>query len=89
MDAGALIGPSSDTGGETLPAITPGSPAEKAGLKDADIILKIEDQAIDTEHPLDAVLTSYRPGQVVKMTVLRGTEQITVSVTLGTRPDGL
>jgi S1-C subfamily serine protease len=89
VDAGALIGPSTDTGGETLPAITPGSPAEKAGLRDADIVLKIEDQAIDAEHPLDAVLTSYRPGQVVKMTVLRGTEQIVVSVTLGTRPDGL
>jgi len=89
VDAGALIGPSTDSAGETLPAITPDSPAEAAGLQDADIILKIEDQVIDTEHPLDAVLTSYGPGQVVKMTVLRGTTQLTISVTLGTRPDGL
>jgi serine protease Do len=89
VDQGALIGPATDAAGGSLPAITPGSPAEAAGLKDGDIILKIEDQVIDTEHPLDAVLTSYGPGQVVKLTVLRGTSQMTVNVTLGTRPDGL
>jgi serine protease Do len=89
VDAGALIGATTDTGGETLPAITPGSPAESAGLQDGDIILQIEDQVIDTEHPLDAVLTSYGPGQVVKMAVLRGTTRLTISVTLGTRPEGL
>lgn len=89
VDRGALIGPSTDTSGETLPAITPGSPAEAAGLQDGDIIVRIEDQAIDAEHPLDAILTSYRPGQTVKMTVLRGTAELTLSVTLGTRPGGL
>jgi serine protease Do len=89
VDQGALIGPAKDETGATLPAITPGSPAEAAGLKDGDIVLKIEDQLIDTEHPLDAILTSYRPGQVVKMAVLRATEQLTISVTLGTRPANL
>ena len=88
VDAGALIGPST-VNGETLPGIAPGSPAEAAGLKDGDIIVRIEDQVIDTEHPLDAVLTSYGPGQVVKMTVLRDGTEMTISVTLGTRPDGL
>ena len=89
VDQGALIGPSTDAAGTTLPAITPGSPAETAGLKDGDIIVKIENQAIDSEHPLDAILTSYRPGQAVKLTVLRGTNEVTISVTLGTRPNGL
>jgi serine protease Do len=89
VDAGALIGPSTDASGAALPAITPGSPAEAAGLKDADIILRIEDQSIDAEHPLDAILTSFRPGQVVKLTILRGGAEMTISVTLGTRPEGL
>jgi serine protease Do len=88
VDAGALLGPSMESG-VILPAITVGSPAEAAGLLDADIIVRIEDQAIDAEHPLDAILTSFRPGQVVKLTVLRGTTEMTISVTLGTRPDGL
>jgi serine protease Do len=89
VDAGALIGPSTDATGAILPAVTVGSPAEAAGLQDADIIVRIEDQAIDAEHPLDAILTSFRPGQAVKVTILRGTTEMTVSVTLGTRPDGL
>ena len=41
-----------------------GSPAEAAGLKDGDIVLVIEGQTIDAEHPLDAILVSYRPGQI-------------------------
>jgi S1-C subfamily serine protease len=89
VDEGALIGPARTAAGETLPAIAEGSPAEAAGLRDGDIVLAIEDQAIDTEHPLDAVLTSFAPGDTVEMTILRGTEEMVVSVTLGTRPDGL
>jgi serine protease Do len=89
VDQGALIGPSTNAAGETLPAIAPGSPAEAAGLKDGDIVLFIEDQMIDGEHPLDAVLTSYAPGQTIKMTVLRDGTEMVVSITLGTRPEGL
>ena len=89
VDQGALIGPSTDAAGATKPGITPGSPAEAAGLKDGDIVTRVEDQAIDSEHPLDAIMTSYRPGQAVKLTVLRGTETLTISVTLGTRPAAL
>jgi S1-C subfamily serine protease len=89
VDHGALIQSTTDATGATQPAIAPGSPAEKAGLKADDIVLAIEGQVVDSEHPLDAMLTSYAPGQVVKLTVLRGTTQIEVSVTLGTRPEGL
>jgi serine protease Do len=89
VDQGALIGPSTDPAGAILPAITPDSPAAAAGLKDGDIVTAIEGQQVDTEHPLDALLSGYAPGQVVKLTVLRGTTQMTISVTLGTRPKNL
>ncbi|HTK44672.1 MAG TPA: trypsin-like peptidase domain-containing protein [Patescibacteria group bacterium] len=89
VDHGALIEPTTDTTGTTLPAITPGSPAEKAGLKAGDIVLEIEGTTVDSEHPLDAQLTSYAPGQSVRLTILRDGKQIDVSVTLGTRPEGL
>ncbi len=89
VDHGALIGGSTDGNGTSTPAVTPSSPAEAAGLKDGDIIIAIEGQSIDSEHPLDAVLTSFAPGQTVKLTVLRGASQLDISVTLGTRPEGL
>jgi S1-C subfamily serine protease len=89
VDYGALIGPATDPTGEVLPAITAGSPAEAAGLQDGDVVLRIEDQVIDAEHPLDAVLTSYAPGQTITMTVLRGTTEMEFSLTLGTRPEDL
>ena len=89
VDQGALIGPGTDASGNTLPAITAGSPAEKAGLKSGDVVVSIEGQTIDTEHPLDAVLAGYAPGQTVHLDVLRGTSTLTIAVTLGTRPPGL
>ena len=88
VDYGALIGPSSGDG-QSTPGVTSGSPAEAAGLRDGDVILSIEGQAIDAEHPLDAVLTSFAPGQTVKVSILRGSDELEVSVTLGTRPEGL
>ena len=58
IDHGDLIQASDDG---TFPAIWPGSPAEAAGLREGDIITAIDDQRIDSTHPLDDVLAQYRP----------------------------
>jgi serine protease Do len=84
--AGALIGPGQDANGTTRPGITPGSPAEAAGLQEGDIIVQLEGTAIDSEHPLEAALTNYGPGQTVNLTVLRNGERLEIPITLGTRP---
>ena len=89
VDHGALIEPTTDATGTDQPAIAPGSPAEKAGLKAGDTILAIQGISVDSEHPLDALLTSYAPGQSVTLTILRDGKQMDVSVTLGTRPENL
>ena len=46
----------------------------------------MESQAIDSEHPLDLVLSGYAPGQTVSLTVLRDGSNLTLKLTLGTRP---
>jgi serine protease Do len=89
VDNGALIGPAKNAAGEELPAVNPDSPAEAAGLHDGDIVLVIEGQTIDAEHPLDALLVSYRPGQTISMTIERDGKELDVQITLGTRPDDL
>ncbi|HZM73442.1 MAG TPA: trypsin-like peptidase domain-containing protein [Candidatus Polarisedimenticolia bacterium] len=89
VDKGALIGPSQNAAGETLPGIIPDGPAEKAGLKEGDIVVAINDRTIDTEHPLDATLAGFAPGQTVDLHILRDGASLVIKVTLGTRPPTL
>ena len=84
---GAWISPTSDS--TSKPPITPGSPAEAAGIKAGDIIVAIGDTTIDTEHPLNAVLAQNAPGDTIDLKVLRDGQTLTIKVTLGTRPAGL
>jgi S1-C subfamily serine protease len=86
---GALLGPGRDSNGQPRPAVEPGTPAEKAGLREGDIIVRVDDQALDGLHPLDLVLSQYAPGQQVTLEVLRDGETVHVTVTLGTRPSNL
>ena len=85
VDAGALV----TTTGGTGPAITPDSPADKAGLKDGDVILSIDGTTIDQEHPLDALLVQFAPNDTITLNVLRDGTTVQVKVKLGTRPKDL
>ncbi len=68
------------------PSIVAGSPAETAGLKEGDIITAVNGTTLDAAHPLDMVMSQLTPGQTANLTVLRGGQTSTISVTLGTRP---
>ncbi len=82
MDKGALVTNQGSTGASILD----GSPAADAGIKDGDIILSINGITLDQEHPLDAVLVQFSPGDTVTLDVLRDGAPVSVAVTLGTRP---
>lgn len=82
VQKGAYLAPSED--GST--AIIKGSPADKAGLEDKDIITKIDDTEIDEKNDLVTILSSKKVGDVVRLTVLRVGKELSVSATLEVAP---
>jgi len=64
------------------------SPAAKAGIKERDIIKKIDEDVIDTVDAFRGTMAATKPGQTIKITVLRDKTEEVISVTLGTRPPG-
>jgi len=83
VDYGALI----IEGGAGKPAISPESPAEKAGLKAGDIILELEGKRITTDSPLSEIILKYNPDDEVVLKILRGQKEINISLILAKRPD--
>lgn len=74
-------------GGVGQPAITPGSAAEKAGLKENDIILEFDGQKITPENSLAKIIQKYNPGDKVTLKILRDKKEKIVTVILGERSD--
>ncbi|MDQ6859361.1 MAG: PDZ domain-containing protein, partial [Chloroflexota bacterium] len=71
------------TQGIIVTQILTGSPASQAGLKVSDVITKINDASIDGTHPISSILLHTRPGDKVKLTIIRDGKQQTVDLTLG------
>lgn len=71
------------------PAVVPGSPADKAGVKTEDIITKIGDKQIDENNALTTLVGAHKVGDTIKITLLRDGEEKTLDVTLEAAPENL
>ena len=63
-------------------AVQKDSPADKAGLKDGDIIVKVNDHEVGPGKGVSTLIGEYRPGDKVTLTILRGEQKITKEVML-------
>ncbi|GLW97737.1 trypsin-like peptidase domain-containing protein [Microtetraspora sp. NBRC 16547] len=72
------------SGGE--PAVNPGGPADKAGLKPGDVILEVDGQPVDDSRELIVTIRSKAPGDHVKIKFRHGGEEKTATVTVGAAP---
>lgn len=86
--------------GAYVTSVTPGGPADQAGIRGGsqptslerlqaggDVITAIDGQPIATFDELLGYLTTNKsPGETVVLTVLRDSQSVDVTVTLGTRP---
>lgn len=64
-------------------AIITGSPADKAGLKDKDIITAVNGVKVGAAGSLSSLTGEYKPGDIVQLTVIREGKEIAVNLTLG------
>lgn len=80
---GAYIPKSDEYGRET---VVKDGPAQKAGIKEGDIIVKVGDKKIDDRNSLASLLGAYQPGDKVKFTVYRDGKERVIEVELGTMP---
>jgi putative serine protease PepD len=68
--------------GATIRHVNSGSAAESAGLRNGDVITKVDGQLISDADALVATIRSYRPGDTVSVTYTRGGESHTVKIQL-------
>lgn len=66
-------------------AISPGSAAEKAGLKEGDIILEFNGEKITERNTLAKIIMKYNPGDEATLKTLRDKTEKTIEVVLGER----
>ena len=74
--------------GAYVESVAEGSCAQKAGLQVNDIIIAIDDTAIDSSTALTAALSSnYKAGDTAKLTVLRGSDKLELTITFDEKND--
>ena len=81
--AAVSLGLPAQTTGILITEILKGSPAEQSGLRPRDVITKVNEMQIDAEHPVQSILLRLRPGDKVKLTIIRDGKQQSVDVVLG------
>jgi serine protease Do len=75
----------SDTNGALVAQVIAGSPAEKAGIKAGDVILKMDGKVVTGAAELKNLVGQVRPGAAVKLTVHRDKKTFDVSATVSER----
>ncbi|HOS01725.1 MAG TPA: trypsin-like peptidase domain-containing protein [Candidatus Hydrogenedentes bacterium] len=70
-----------DAQGAFVEMVSPGTPAERAGLKPYDVIRKVNDETIATDTDLVNKISDIRPGQKTTLEVWRDGKAISVEVT--------
>ncbi len=86
-DTASAVGLEGDPRGALVASVQPGSPAEAAGFRRGDVVLKAEGQDIADNRALSRIVAGFKPGQVASFIVWRGGKEEPLSATIGTRDE--
>ncbi|MDA1028279.1 MAG: trypsin-like peptidase domain-containing protein [Bacteroidetes bacterium] len=71
--------------GVVVENVDPGSPAEQAGFKPYDVILKVAGETVNDQTQFVGRLFEYRPGDVVPMEIVRDGKIVAINMKLGSQ----
>ncbi|HYH78272.1 MAG TPA: M20/M25/M40 family metallo-hydrolase [Longimicrobium sp.] len=71
--------------GVKLSGVRAGSPAEQAGIRAGDVLVRLGEMDVHDLQGMTNALRAHKPGDVVRVDVLRDGTRVTVTATLGTR----
>ena len=74
---------SEDEDGVHITEVKEGSPAEKAGLREGDKIVEVDNRPVDDDGDIRRIIRNLEPGDTVQVEVMRDGKKKTVTATLG------
>jgi S1-C subfamily serine protease len=75
--------------GAVVRQVTKGAAADKAGIKEDDVIVAIGGRKVTSPEDVGAEIRRSKPGDTVDVTIERGGQNSTLSIVLGVRPDSV
>ena len=70
------------TSGALVSEVTPGTPADKAGIKSGDVVTQFDNKPVDDENSLKLMVAETAPGKSVPIQVDRNGQTLNLNVTL-------
>ncbi|MCK6620918.1 MAG: Do family serine endopeptidase [Calditrichaceae bacterium] len=74
-------------GGALIQGVTPGSPAGEVGMRQGDVVLKVEGEEVVSVNDLQTKIARHYPGETVRVTIWRERRALDVAVTLAEAPE--
>ncbi|MHC4447720.1 MAG: Do family serine endopeptidase, partial [Planctomycetota bacterium] len=75
--------------GAFVEAVTPGWPAEKAGLRKGDVIITVDEKKVTTSDELIRTISAKTPDSKVRLRVIREGRETEITAVLADRAEGL
>lgn len=72
--------------GAVINDVTPGSPADRAGLRPGDVVIAADGSPVDGQPAFVAAIRDKSPGDTIDIQVLRDGQRLTLTATLAERP---
>ncbi len=72
--------------GTIVGRVEPGQPAEKAGLKQGDVIVKVDGKDVTPDQTLSYIVANVKPGTRIPLELYRDGKPMSLTLTVGTRP---